>query len=192
LTEVRVAAYDFSISLPWPGRVLERTVVVIGSEPLVTPLPDVADDVVETELVWRERVHGSSSVVPVLDCIVRGELALLDITSMVAVRREFVPPRESFPDKSAACSAFPLGLGREAFVGPVGVGDGIAPRNVDDRMGHSVRNARPGSIRTESICFLDTPHQDPALETSMTWSRCSGPTTSLKTNDQPYHSASVV
>ena len=63
-----------------------------------------------------------------------GERALPDIAHVFAFGREVVAPGIACVLEAAACGVFPFGFCGQAFSGPVTIGNGIVPRDVDDRV----------------------------------------------------------
>ena len=60
-----------------------------------------------------------------------GECALPDVAHVFAVGFEVVSPGVAHAVQAAACGKFPFGFCGQAFSGPVAVGDGVVPRDVD-------------------------------------------------------------
>src|SRR5690349_14423953 len=56
----RATAQDFVLAILWPARVLARRLfVIVDLIEVVTPCPDVADDVVESPSIWLLLADGS-------------------------------------------------------------------------------------------------------------------------------------
>ncbi len=119
------------------GRVDEHTPVGgqgvgLRQEPVAAPLPDVAGHVVQAVAVGRERLHRRRALVSIFRRIFIREVALEVVALRMVFVERFVAPDVLLAFQAAARRALPLGLGRQAFAGPFGIGDGVVPGNLYD------------------------------------------------------------
>src|SRR4029079_16479153 len=73
---------------------LRRVALVLGRVPILGPLPDIADHVVDAVPVRRKRRHRRRTVEAVLTKIVAGKITLPGIGHVKTLKREFLAPGE--------------------------------------------------------------------------------------------------
>src|SRR5438874_1710287 len=83
-------------------------------EPIHTPLPHVADHVVEAVCVARVCGDWRGAHETVLRRVVGRELALPDVAAPFAIRRDLIAPRVATLVEAAARGVFPLGSRSES------------------------------------------------------------------------------
>ena len=91
MTQVRAAtlrAFCATRRTRWVCRHVRSQAVIVGREPVLTPLPDIADHIEEPEVVWLERVNRTGARVTVGSCVLLREVSLKNITAVFAVLRE--------------------------------------------------------------------------------------------------------
>src|SRR5690606_29448522 len=95
-----------------PARPLaRRACVVVGGEPVLAPLPHVADRLPEPVAVGGEAAHGRRRQPAVGERVRGGEHPLPDVAAPLAVGiRRLVPPRVDGPVEAAARGVLPLSL----------------------------------------------------------------------------------
>ena len=135
VAEVGAAAHAFGLSDGRARGICGCAVEVKGgAKPIATPFPHIAGDVVNAKFVGRKSRDGRSADVAVCFGIALGERALPDIAQVFAIGREVITPRVAGVLEAAARGKFPFGFCGQAFSGPVAIGDGIVPRDVDRRV----------------------------------------------------------
>ena len=97
-------------------------------------MPDVAGHVVEAEAVGGEFADGGSAEVAVFGGVVGGEFSLPPVGDGFSAGPENIAPGIFLADQSAVRGVFEFRFGREAFACPVGVGGGVVPGNLHDRL----------------------------------------------------------
>lgn len=113
---------------------------MIGSEPVGAPLPRVARNRVNAQVVGRECVDGTRPGVAVLSSVFVGEFALPDIALVFAINAERIAPRIDMLVTPAARSELPLGLRGQAEARPATVHMAVIPRDVDNWMIRALGN----------------------------------------------------
>ena len=93
---------------PRVARLVTR--VRVEPEPVGAPLPHVAGDVVQTQVVGGERVDRRGGEEAVGGGVAAGERSLEHVHAVLAAGLEVVAPREGGADPSAARRALPFGL----------------------------------------------------------------------------------
>src|SRR6202008_390535 len=137
--DVRLAAVITAL-LGRATRVLRRAArtrrgyLVAGPEPVGSPLPDVADHVIQPIAVRRIRPDGRGTRVAIGASIFVRELALPGVGHVALLRRELTAPGVFGAFEPAAGGELPLCLARQLLAGPPGVGLGIAVGDVHHRM----------------------------------------------------------
>src|SRR5258708_2320361 len=102
--------------------------------PIGRPFPDIADHVMQPVAVGRECGDGRRALEPVGREVLVREITLPGVRHMLATRHLLVAPGEFCAVTSAACSEFPLSLGRQFLPGPFGIGFGVPISDVHHRM----------------------------------------------------------
>ena len=105
--------------------------VRVRPEPVAAPLPAVADHVVQPVSVHRKRSHRRGALKTVLLRICRGEPALEGVGHPPPVNLDtLTSPRIALPLEPSPRRKLPLGLGRQTFARPLGVGHAVVPRDL--------------------------------------------------------------
>src|SRR5262249_48197112 len=122
--------------------------VVARLIPVGAPLPDVADHVVQAVGVGGERPDRGGALVAVLAAVLAGEAPLPDVGQPAAAGLQLVAPVVARPGpvEAAAGGVLPLSLGGQPLPGPLGVGDRVLPRHVDDGVLLAPFQVAPGAF----------------------------------------------
>ena len=118
--------------------------VVVAGEPVGAPFPDIADSVEQAQTVGGEVPGRAGADEPVVEGVRAREFALPDIAVPLPVDEQPVAPRIATAFEAAAGRELPLGLARQPSAGPLAIGAGIVPADVDDGMVSSVVDSRSG------------------------------------------------
>jgi hypothetical protein len=105
-----------------------------GGIPVGRPFPDVADHVVNSIAVRRERRHRRRALIAVEGQVLARERALPGVRHLPIARRELIAPCELGAVEAAAGGELPFGFGGQFLAGPFGIGHGILVGDVDDGM----------------------------------------------------------
>src|SRR5712691_11488735 len=114
--------------------------------PVGRPLPDVADHVVQTVTVRRERGDRRRAFEAVGIGVLAGKFALPGIGHVTAMRRELIAPRELGAVEPAARCKFPFRFGWQILANPFRVGERIAESHMHDWMIVQTTNVASGSV----------------------------------------------
>ncbi len=96
--------------------------VRVGAVPIADPFPDVPRDVVQAIAVRRELRDRCVAGEAVVSAVAYREASLVRVRHDTAVRVQLAAPRVELARKPPARRELELGLGRQAFAGPFGVG----------------------------------------------------------------------
>src|SRR5262245_52433736 len=131
----------------WPGGVVGTkgagrvvghhtgaSAIQLSIVPVGTPLPDVAGHVIEPIAVGRERLHRRRPLVAVLGSVLVRELALPEVGERLLVGWLVVAPGIGLAIQSTTGGELPLRLGRQTLAGPLRIGHGIVPGDVNNGM----------------------------------------------------------
>ncbi len=113
---------------------LWRVGLVLLRVPIDSPLPDIADHVVDAVAVCRKRQNRRSAVKPIFAKILERKISLPGVGAMHSAGRKIVAPRELGSIKPAARGKLPLSFGRQILAGPLGIGFGVAVRDMNGGM----------------------------------------------------------
>jgi len=117
------------------------------AKPVTAPFPYVPAHVIKPETIRTERLSRSSSHISVFCGVLSGESTLPDVALVLSVGGKLPTPWISGLIDSASGRILPLGLRKQPLIRPFAVSLGIAPRNVNYRMVHSLEYIRTGSLR---------------------------------------------
>src|SRR5581483_12500263 len=106
---------------------------VLVVEPVGAPLPAIADDVVQAEIVLHEGIDRREAVKTVGPGVVARECALPDVAAMLSARRLVIAPRKAFCFEAAARRLLPFRLGRQSFSRPLAERQRVIVRDVNLR-----------------------------------------------------------
>ena len=113
-------------------RLLRQLLIVIGSIPIGTPLPDITSHILQTKRIAWKGTRGSDARKSVLSCITNRKLPLERVGHPFACRSEIVSPGVDRSRCSAPRGEFPLSLGGQALSGPLAVSDRVLVGNLHD------------------------------------------------------------
>src|SRR6202171_6358590 len=119
--------------------------------PISRPFPDITDHVVEAVAVGRKCGDGRSALKAVGCKILVREITLPGVRHVLATGHLLVAPGKFCAVKSATCSEFPFGLGRQFLPGPFGIGFGVPVSDMDHRVVVESADATTRAVRTTPI-----------------------------------------
>ena len=130
--ETRLGRIEGGLGTPW---IVTRTLAIpVWTVPVQHPFPHVSGHVVQTVSVRRERTDRCGAPEAVFGRVQLRETPLPDVRQGVQGVRRGIPPGEPGPFQAAAGGKFPFGLGRKPPARPLGIGHGVVPRDVSDRV----------------------------------------------------------
>ena len=110
-------------------------------EPIVTPLPRVAGDVVKAVTIACKRIDRAGGGEAIIASVHLGKFALPNITEVLAVWSQLITPGINLLLKATARCIFPFRFGRQPLACPLGIGTAIGPRYMSHRIVLTLMNA---------------------------------------------------
>ncbi len=128
--------------------------VVVGAVPVGAPMPRIACDVVESKPIWRIGFNGRESEKSIVSAIASRERALPVVGLILLVGHQLVSPGVAAITDSGPGSKFVFGFGGQPLASPGGVGRGVIPRNMHNRIVFSAHQRAVWAFGMLPVCTL--------------------------------------
>ncbi len=99
MAEIGTTALDAAVTSRWARGIVRKIrpdLVIVGAEPVRTPLPYIADDVVQAKCIWLVSINWRCPTITVVAFVFLRKAALEDIAGGLAVGLEAIAPRICF------------------------------------------------------------------------------------------------